>query len=105
RGHRLLASVAGMVLFGATLGAAGQDVEIRYSQQYDDDDVYYTDSAPDVSYFYRALAPHGEWIQHPSFGWVWSPYDIPLSWRPYSRGHWANTDYGWTWVSDEPFGW
>src|SRR5262249_23935328 len=26
-------------------------------------------------------------------------------WRPYTVGRWAWSDYGWTWVSDEPFGW
>ena len=26
-------------------------------------------------------------------------------WRPYSDGYWAYTDVGWTWVSNEDFGW
>ena len=26
-------------------------------------------------------------------------------WRPYTNGRWAYTDAGWTWVSEEPFGW
>src|SRR5437773_2233500 len=26
-------------------------------------------------------------------------------WRPYTDGHWVYTDVGWTWVSEEPFGW
>ena len=26
-------------------------------------------------------------------------------WRPYTNGHWIYTDAGWTWISDEPFGW
>ena len=28
-----------------------------------------------------------------------------LNWRPYTLGHWVFTDQGWTWASDEPFGW
>jgi hypothetical protein len=26
-------------------------------------------------------------------------------WRPYWYGHWVYTDVGWTWASDEPWGW
>jgi hypothetical protein len=36
---------------------------------------------------------------------VWSPYNTPASWRPYQLGHWIYTDYGWTWASDEDYGW
>jgi hypothetical protein len=28
-----------------------------------------------------------------------------VGWRPYSYGHWVWTDYGWYWVSDEPWAW
>jgi hypothetical protein len=59
----------------------------------------------DTSVFFDALAPYGEWIESPQYGWVWTPYDVPIDWRPYSNGHWAYTDYGWTWVSDYPWGW
>jgi hypothetical protein len=62
-------------------------------------------SVADISVFYEELAPYGEWIDLPPFGWVWSPYDMPYDWRPYEDGHWVWTEYGWTWVSDEPFGW
>ena len=27
------------------------------------------------------------------------------NWRPYADGYWAYTDVGWTWVSNEDFGW
>jgi hypothetical protein len=27
------------------------------------------------------------------------------SWRPYTNGRWVYTDAGWTWISEEPFGW
>jgi len=27
------------------------------------------------------------------------------NWRPYARGRWICSDRGWTWLSEEPFGW
>jgi hypothetical protein len=30
---------------------------------------------------------------------------VAPAWRPYTDGQWALTDMGWTWMSDEPFGW
>ncbi|HKQ49847.1 MAG TPA: DUF6600 domain-containing protein [Phycisphaerae bacterium] len=59
----------------------------------------------DISIFYEELAPYGEWIDLRPYGWVWSPYGVDYDWRPYQEGHWVWTEYGWTWVSDEPFGW
>jgi hypothetical protein len=59
----------------------------------------------DISFFYDQLSPYGDWVQSRAYGWVWLPFGIGVSWRPYALGHWVMTDYGWTWVSDEPFGW
>jgi len=59
----------------------------------------------DVGFFYDDLASYGHWIQRPRYGWVWTPRVTVASWRPYQYGHWVWTDLGWTWVSDEPFGW
>jgi hypothetical protein len=59
----------------------------------------------DVGFFYDDLASYGHWIQRPSYGWVWTPRVVARSWRPYEDGHWVWTDLGWTWVSNEPFGW
>ncbi|MBF0484085.1 MAG: hypothetical protein HQL25_05205 [Candidatus Omnitrophica bacterium] len=58
-----------------------------------------------VRYFYDALVPYGEWIWNAQYGWVWSPYNVPIDWQPYTDGHWEYTDYGWTWTSDMPWGW
>jgi hypothetical protein len=55
--------------------------------------------------FYSDLAPYGDWVYVSGPGWVWSPYNMPADWRPYQAGHWVLTDYGWTWASDEEFGW
>jgi hypothetical protein len=30
---------------------------------------------------------------------------VDRDWRPYSRGQWVYTEYGWTFVADEPWGW
>src|SRR3954453_17333173 len=59
----------------------------------------------DLGFFYDDLASYGRWIQRPRYGWVWTPRVVARSWRPYEYGHWVWTDLGWTWVSDEPFGW
>ena len=58
-----------------------------------------------VSYFYDNLSSDGEWVQEPNYGWCWTPYDMSPDWRPYYNGHWAYTDYGWSWVSNERWGW
>jgi hypothetical protein len=58
-----------------------------------------------VGLFYNQLLPYGQWIWVASCGWVWCPNNIPLGWRPYTVGYWENTDCGWAWASDEPWGW
>jgi hypothetical protein len=55
--------------------------------------------------FYDDLAPHGRWVFVSGPGWVWSPDSVQADWRPYRLGHWVFTDYGWTWASDEEWGW
>ncbi|HEV3408740.1 MAG TPA: DUF6600 domain-containing protein, partial [Chthoniobacterales bacterium] len=57
--------------------------------------------------FYRKLEPYGAWRESADYGYVWQPRVAQQSrnWRPYTDGRWAYTDAGWTWISDEPFGW
>ncbi|HEV7517877.1 MAG TPA: DUF6600 domain-containing protein, partial [Thermoanaerobaculia bacterium] len=63
-------------------------------------------AAVDVGFFYDDLAPYGNWVDRPHRGWCWVPrHTSHRHWRPYQYGHWTLTDYGWTWVSDEPYGW
>jgi hypothetical protein len=87
----LLAAVA-----GSTAGYGQTDVRVS---------VRSPGSEIDVSYFYENLSPYGEWFQEPSYGWCWTPYDVQADWRPYSDGHWEYSDYGWSWASNEPWGW
>jgi hypothetical protein len=57
--------------------------------------------------FYEKLGPQGEWLETSQYGYVFQPREAETShdWRPYTEGHWVYSDAGWTWVSDEPFGW
>jgi len=59
----------------------------------------------DLGFFYDSLASYGNWIERPSYGWVWTPRDVSATWRPYQAGHWVWSDEGWTWLTDEPYGW
>jgi hypothetical protein len=55
--------------------------------------------------FYDELGPYGQWIDNPSYGYVWIP-EVNQDFSPYSTsGYWAMTEYGWTWVSDYTWGW
>jgi hypothetical protein len=60
----------------------------------------------DYSQFYDQLEEHGRWKEHPRFGYVWLPNADDGNWRPYTVGHWVNTEeHGWYWNSEEPWGW
>jgi hypothetical protein len=93
---------------------------------YDTDDDYvetetdvYDDNAAAQSYddgydpqattqFEGELAPYGSWIDMPTYGRVWSPSVnlVGADFYPYATGgHWVETEYGWTWVSDWSWGW
>ena len=59
-----------------------------------------------VTYFDEPLGPHGYWVEDPYYGRVWRPRDPDPAWRPYTYGRWVYTrEYGWVWVSEEPWGW
>ncbi len=54
--------------------------------------------------FYGALSPYGSWERISRYGECWVPIDVPAGWRPYTVGYWVNTDYGWMWISQDPWG-
>jgi hypothetical protein len=59
-----------------------------------------------ITYFEEPLAPYGYWVDDPVYGRVWRPRQTSAGWRPYTYGRWVyTTDYGWIWVSEEPWGW
>ena len=71
----------------------------------DDDQPVPSQASYDV--FYEDLQEGGHWFEDATYGYVWQP-DVAAEnpdWRPYTDGHWVYTDRGWTWVSNERFGW
>jgi hypothetical protein len=66
-------------------------------------------SEEDAGYntFYTKLEPYGDWRETSDYGYVWQPRAAEASrdWHPYTEGRWVYTDAGWTWISEEPFGW
>ena len=61
----------------------------------------------DHQIFFAELSRFGEWFETRDYGFVWQPMTLETNpeWRPYTRGRWVNSDQGWTWLSEEPFGW
>ena len=66
-----------------------------------------TDESASYDAFYAKLDPYGDWRETADYGYVFQPRAAEGSrkWRPYTNGRWVYTDAGWTWVSEEPFGW
>lgn len=64
---------------------------------------------PGASYdtFYTKLDSYGDWRETSDYGYVFQPRQAQQSrtWRPYTDGRWVYTEAGWTWVSEEAFGW
>jgi len=58
-----------------------------------------------MDFFYDNLDPYGNWREVGDYGYAWQPYDVGDDWQPYSDGRWVYTDAGWTWDSNESFGW
>jgi hypothetical protein len=59
----------------------------------------------DASAFHDALSPYGRWVDLDPYGLCWLPDGLGPGWTPYSQGFWTYSDYGWTWVDSEPWGW
>ncbi len=57
--------------------------------------------------FYSDLAPYGNWMNVPNYGECWQPSVAATEpgWTPYcDGGNWLNTDAGWYWASQYPWG-
>ena len=63
------------------------------------------DSGVSYQTFYDNLSDQGTWVQTDDYGYAFQPTVSDPNWAPYTDGHWVYTDVGWTWVSDEPWGW
>lgn len=59
--------------------------------------------AVSISVFHEQLTPYGRWVVAGSIGSVWVPR-VSAGWAPYVDGEWVYTDYGWTWISYDPWG-
>ena len=56
--------------------------------------------------FRERLRPYGNWVSVSGYGDCWDPsVGGRGDWRPYVDGSWGWSDQGWSWVSNEPFGW
>jgi hypothetical protein len=69
------------------------------------DNFSYAQVSVSIGVFHDALSPYGDWFDYGDYGYCWRPTHVQFGWRPYVDGHWALTDYGWTWVSDYDWGW
>ncbi|HUJ29210.1 MAG TPA: DUF6600 domain-containing protein [Myxococcales bacterium] len=50
------------------------------------------------------LSSFGRWVDTPEYGRVWIPSGVSGDWQPYTDGRWVYTDWGWSFVSDVPWG-
>jgi hypothetical protein len=102
--HLYPSAVMSTALFLVSFTSAGR-AKTAYAAADVHVDLGFRAGDADVDFFYDALAPHGDWIEMAPYGWVWAPRSVTPDWRPYRDGHWVYTDYGWTWVADEEWGW
>jgi hypothetical protein len=73
----------------------------RYEQPY----ISQTYGEISIAFIYDYLGRFGYWVSYSPYGYVWVPRGAGRHWRPYTRGRWVWTDYGWTWFSDYEWGW
>lgn len=65
----------------------------------------YTSFEVSFGYFHNSLTPYGNWVNIGNYGPCWRPANRYINWQPYfHNGYWAYTQYGWTWISHEPWG-
>ena len=59
---------------------------------------------PEVAPYEGDLDANGSWHYMGEVGNVWRPY-VSVGWQPYVNGHWDWSEFGWTWVAGESWGW
>ncbi|MCF7734538.1 MAG: hypothetical protein K9N23_22835, partial [Akkermansiaceae bacterium] len=87
---------------------SGRELELAGREPLEDYDPPAVEALPVADYgmFYDSLASYGSWFSTPNYGYVWQPAVVRNpGWRPYWDGRWVCSNSGWTWMSDEPFGW
>ena len=67
-------------------------------------ETHYDELPEEVREYADDLDGHGRWHQDVHLGWLWYP-TVSDGWAPYRQGRWANTPFGLTWVSYDPWGW
>lgn len=88
-----------------------KDAFDRWNDRRDDELAYQSDSlsakyVPQGIPGVYDLDRHGDWWHTDDYGYVWSPRTVATGWSPYRVGAWRwYSDWGWTWVSTEPWGW
>ena len=54
---------------------------------------------------YEELDSHGDWIDEPEYGRLWTPRVVTSGWVPYRYGAWSYVrPWGWTWIDEAPWG-
>jgi Family of unknown function (DUF6600)/FecR protein len=49
---------------------------------------------------------HGEWVDLPSYGYVWRPsVQVEADWSPYHHGRWVWIGDDYVWIAQESWGW
>ncbi|MBI3586600.1 MAG: hypothetical protein HY088_05680 [Ignavibacteriales bacterium] len=94
-----------LLLILSILGIGTSQLSASPKTTDDYSDLGVSASFGEVGFFYNALRPYGEWIELEAGFHAWRPLHVNTGWRPYSYGRWVWTDFGWYWVSSEPFGW
>ena len=84
---------------------------IDYDVTYDDSVAQTYDDGYDpqaAAQFDETLAPYGTWVDDDVYGRIWQPSTEAVGddFSPYATGgHWLQSEYGWTWISDWDWGW
>jgi hypothetical protein len=56
--------------------------------------------------FFEQLHPHGVWVRHARYQYVFCPTGVDAKWRPHTHGRWLYVEgRGWYFASEEPFAW